>query len=97
MRFHRLFVAVVCMVLSACAPSLDQTLTPTPSETAQPSQTFSPAETATPTPVPSATIAPPPEQDFYRLRIEYSSTSDWTTLELHNPDGILAARLMETQ
>jgi len=29
---------------------------------------------------------------FYPIRIEYSTTSDWTTLEIENPDHILTAR-----
>ncbi|MGD8814371.1 MAG: endo-1,3-alpha-glucanase family glycosylhydrolase [Anaerolineales bacterium] len=39
---------------------------------------------------------PPHELAFYRLRIEYSSTSDWTTLEILNPEAVLGARLVET-
>ncbi len=34
---------------------------------------------------------------FHRLRIEYSTTSDWTTLDLENPEGILTVRAMEVK
>ena len=31
---------------------------------------------------------------FYRVRIEYSTTSDWTTLEIENPEQVLSLRRM---
>jgi len=31
---------------------------------------------------------------FYRVRIEYSTTSDWSTLEIENPEHILSLRRM---
>lgn len=33
---------------------------------------------------------------FHRLRLEFTTTSDWTTLEVLNPAGILSSRLMRT-
>lgn len=45
---------------------------------------------------PLPAIAPPIEVAFYRLRIECTTTSDWTTLAIQNPDGILTTRLVET-
>ena len=38
----------------------------------------------------------PPALAFHRLRLEYTTTSDWTTLDVLNPAGILSSRLMET-
>lgn len=39
---------------------------------------------------------PPLEVAFYLLRIEYTTTSDWTSLELHNPEDVLTVRMMDT-
>src|SRR5512140_1406982 len=38
----------------------------------------------------------PPTVAFHRLRLEYTTTSDWTTLDVLNPADILSSRLMET-
>jgi hypothetical protein len=58
-----------------------------------------PAETATgappPTARPSAT-APPVTITFHRLRIKFSTTSDWTRLELLNPESARTLRLMDS-
>jgi len=34
---------------------------------------------------------------YYRIRIEYSTTSDWTTLELENPEHVLSVRRMSVR
>ncbi len=34
---------------------------------------------------------------FYRVRIEFSTTSDWTTLEIENPDHVLSVRRMSVR
>ncbi len=44
----------------------------------------------------AAMAADAPAILFHRLRIDYTTTSDWTTLELRNPDGILSSRLIST-
>jgi uncharacterized protein (TIGR03437 family) len=38
-----------------------------------------------------------PAVSFYRLRIEYSTTSDWTTLQLRNPASVYTVRLVSTE
>lgn len=68
--------------LPAAAAALTPSLTtpPIPTTSVQPSQT----------PLPPDVVA------FYRLRIEFSTTSDWSTLELLNPASVLSARVMST-
>jgi glycosyl hydrolase family 99 len=31
---------------------------------------------------------------FYRLRVEYTTSSDWSRLQIENPEGVLTARVM---
>lgn len=51
-------------------------------------------ETGSPTLIPTNTQIPPVTIPFYLLRIEYTSTSDWATVEFKNPEMILAARVV---
>lgn len=71
-------------------PTFAATPTQEPTPVA-PTPTSPPAftPTTTPTPLPPITVS------FYRLRIEYSTTSDWTDLILENPAHVLTARLMD--
>ena len=39
-------------------------------------------------------LSAPTAVSFYRLRIDYSTTSDWTTLDIENTANILTLRLM---
>ena len=48
---------------------------------------------ASPTPTP----LPPVSVPFYRLRIEYSTTSNWTSLSLDTMEGFLTARIIAVQ
>jgi hypothetical protein len=41
---------------------------------------------------PAQTERPPVQVSFYRLRLEYSTTSDWSTLEIRNPANVLSIR-----
>jgi hypothetical protein len=41
---------------------------------------------------PAQTERPPVQVSFYRLRLEYSTTSDWSTLEIRNPASVLSIR-----
>lgn len=68
-------------------PAVD-TLTPTCTLAAPPAPMASARPSQTPQPL-GVVI-------FYRLRIEFSTTSDWSTLELLNPSGILTARAMSS-
>jgi hypothetical protein len=61
--------------------------------TAGPTATLPPLPTL---PAAAETAAPAAPVSFYRLRVELSTTSDWTSLEISNPDAILAARLIST-
>lgn len=71
--------------LPADTPTAIVTLT----NTTTPTNTATPTTTPTPTPLPTNTPLPPLTVSFYRLRIEYSTTSDWTTLDLDNATNII--------
>lgn len=46
----------------------------------------------------TATAAPSRQTlTYYRLRIEFSTTSDWTTLTFENPDSLLAMRVISVE
>ena len=49
---------------------------------------------------PAVTPTLPPTLDelvsFYRLRVELTTSSDWTTLELLNPENVLTVRQLNT-
>jgi hypothetical protein len=66
----------------------------TPTAIATLTNTATPTNTSTPTLLPTNTPLPPLTVSFYRLRIEYSTTSDWTTLDLDKATNILTARLI---
>jgi hypothetical protein len=99
---------IICLVFSVILSSCMAGTTPTslplpsatgallPSDISQP--TLAPA-TAT-APPPAATSALPPTLDewvsFFHLRIELTTSSDWTTLELLNPDNVLTIRQLNT-
>lgn len=108
----RSFLCLFLVILAtACQPEPSSAVPPTnPAEVSVASPTNPPAS-ATPLPAPTATVTPtrpptatpivaptnPPVQvAFYRLRIEYTSTTDWTTLEILNPETVLTARLLST-
>ncbi len=67
----------------------------TPSATSIPTVTFT-ATVSEPTPTisPTATSLPPSEVAYYHIRIEYSTTSDWSTLDWLTPGYVLAIRAM---
>jgi hypothetical protein len=85
---------VVIILASGCNPFAEQA-SPTiiASSTAKP--TNAPILlTNTPTLIPTNTPLPPVTISFYRLRIEYTSTSDWATVEFQEPDAILTTRVV---
>jgi hypothetical protein len=105
--YFPLLIPLVC--LSACSPAAAAKPAPSaslpPVENAQPTFTadtplvstsptvktgvdFHPAETADGAEVPIVV-------DFYRIRVEYQTSSDWSDLELLSPEGTLALRTME--
>jgi hypothetical protein len=92
MRRAAVILLGLALVLSACGPLAASTPPPpTPTPTAVPT----PAPVPTPTPPPTPTPVPPGA--FYRLRLELATTSDWTTLELSNPDQVLTERVAGTE
>lgn len=91
-----LWLLLFTFIMGACVPT-----SPTPpilSET--PSPKAKPTSLPTVTPIamlaPTSTPRPLISVTYYRLRIEYSSSSDWTTLDLNDQTDLLSARLMET-
>jgi len=58
--------------------------------------TLSPTTVSIPTMVPTDTTLPSIQASYYRLRIEYTTTSDWSTLVFSDTSNILTLRQMET-
>ncbi len=86
MKKHTILLVLVllasCAAPTASAPTASATLpAPTATDTLEP--------TSVPSPRPAETMA------YYRIRVEYATTSDWSTLELLNPEDLLAVRTME--
>lgn len=88
---------LVCMLGSCTAPGRSTPTVGVPlltsTETATLVPTFTPTITLTPT------LAPPPPETvtYHLLRIEYSSTSDWSTLDLSMAENVLAVKNVEVQ
>jgi len=76
------------LFLSACAPSTAAV------PTATPIQTRTPTPIKTSTPVPTRTNTPTPTPKLYILRLEFSTTSDWSRLIVLDSDIILDTRLV---
>jgi hypothetical protein len=87
---------LITFAIAGCQPAGTTTTlaSPTSTEIVLPSQTPTSAPTLTPIP-PTTTPAAPGA--FYHLRLDISTTSDWTTLELLNPEHILTARMIRTE
>jgi hypothetical protein len=104
----RLLVGLcLTLFLAGCAsplppPAPGPILTPMlENPTLAPTAASAPLPTGTAAPLPTlagaATAARPSGPvSFYRLRVELSTTSDWTSLDFPTPDAILAARLIST-
>lgn len=91
MRRPSLALTAVMLAVLACGPSA----APIPS--AEPTATVAEAPAATPTqtlPPPTPRPTPTPIA-FYHLRIEFTTTSDWTRLALEPSESLLTARLVE--
>lgn len=89
--------AVVTLLLSLTVGSCLGPATTIP----PPAPTPARADTATP---PPARTSPPPTAlptstpiAFYRLRVDFTTTSDWTVLVIGPSEAVLTARLVETQ
>jgi hypothetical protein len=108
-RIQRLAFLFVIFLLAGCAsatpaplpgPALTPMLeNPTTAPSVPPPPNAAPTATLPLLPIlPAArgTAAPAVPVSFYRLRVELTTTSDWTSLEVTTPDAILAARLIST-
>jgi hypothetical protein len=53
---------------------------------------------SSPTSIPQSELLPQGVKtiSYYRLRVEFSSTADWTDLTLNNPENVLTMRVMST-
>jgi len=79
---------LIAILLSSCVPAAAvPTLTSIPTQTA--------TLTATNTPKPTSTSTPTPK--IYTLRIEFSTTSDWSNLSILDSSSIVDTRLVEKQ
>lgn len=78
MRSSLILLLVSLLLLSACGPAA----APPASETPPPAPTLTPPPTPTPA----------PDYPFYHLRIEYQTSSDWSSLDLLDSSNLLALR-----
>ena len=85
-----LFPIVLCLLVSCAAPAMPAPTNNVTSPTATPL-----VSTAANTAEPTLTSLPPNMVSYYRIRVEYATTSDWSTLELTTPDHVLALRTMQ--
>ena len=100
------YFVFLCLIFCLLSCTVNPASTPSP----VPTTTNSPAPTNAypPTVIPLPTAAVPVVTEstmpfaldelvtFYRLRIEFTTSSDWTTLELLNPENIMAVRMMNS-
>lgn len=78
---------LICL-LASCTPQAHSTGTAAPAPTFTP--TITSTTTATVTPTAAFTTAMPFETaEFYRIRVEFVTTSDWTTLSVVDTENIL--------
>ena len=92
-----LLFLLVCTLLSCTAPGTSAPTVSVPSSTSTATETSVPTFTPTITLTPTLTPLPPETISYYLLRIDYSTTSDWSTLELSIGESILAMRTVEVQ
>jgi len=99
MRIQYILSLLIILTISSCTAGTAPTSAPVPSATDATEQT----NTLQPTPAPSTPTAVPtllPNTGeitpFYRLRIELTTSADWTTLELLNPENVLSIRQVNT-
>jgi hypothetical protein len=104
MRRQYIICLVFSIIFSSCIAGTTPTSLPLPSATAaslptDTGQPILPPATATASLVaPTSTLPPTFDEpvSFYRLRIELTTSSDWTTLELLNTENVLTVRQLNT-
>ena len=87
------FLVVICL-LAACASPVQST--PTSIVNPPTSTSTLPVPTSTSTSIPTFTPPPPEMVSYYRIRVEYSTTSDWSGFELSTPENVLAIKTIKT-
>lgn len=88
------FILAMCW-LSACIPIVMETPPAVSTSTSTPSLTFATPLIPTEPFVPSPTPLPLVSVAFYRVQVEYRTTSDWSVLELLTPDHVLTTRVID--
>ena len=82
---------LLMLFLAACASPVQPTVTatlPIPTATLR-------TPTPTSTTIPTLTPPPPETVTYYRLRVEYTTTSDWSRLYLSMPEQVLSIRTVK--
>jgi hypothetical protein len=89
---QRILIPVICLLASCASPVQS---TPTSSATPPNHTVTIPIPTATSTTTP--TVTPPPTETvtYYRIRIEYVTTSDWSRFYLSAPEQVLTIRTIK--
>jgi hypothetical protein len=103
-QYTQTLLLLLIFILSSCSVDTTPISSPVLTETSEPLLTNANQSTLATTAAsaaPTVTSTPPLALGeltaFYRLRIELITSSDWTTLELLNPDNVLTIRQMNTQ
>ena len=89
-----ILIPVICLLVSCT--SLVQSM-PTSSATPPDPTVTVPIPTSTSTTTPKPTLTPPPPETvtYYRIRVEYVTTSDWSRFYLSAPEQVLTIRTIK--
>lgn len=93
----RFIIISLVLLLASCKPDSTATVNIQNSSTNVPATIFpdfTPTLTPTFTPYPTPTNLPPVEKIFYQLQLEYSTSSDWTSLEIAPVASLLTYSLV---
>lgn len=86
----QVFLLVLCLLVSCTGQQQ-----PAPSSVPPTSNIALTIPASTETSIPTITPLPPDTVAYYRIRVEYATTSDWSTLELTTPDPVLAMKTVQ--
>ena len=92
LKAFSVFLLVICLLASCASPVQS---TPTGSITLPTSTAALPIPTSTSTTIPTFTPPPPETVTYYRIRVEYTTTSDWSRLYLSAPEHVLSIRTVK--
>jgi Glycosyl hydrolase family 99 len=86
---------IAIYLLASCASPVPSMLTATRTLPTSTATLLSPTSTSTTVPSPTLTPPPPETVTYYRIRVEYVTTSDWSRLYLSAPEQVLSIRTIK--